>query len=122
MREVKTQTEKGKRAGEELRTRTPIPLVKIRDIRVLNPCPSVCIHPPQFCYGGRVRGSSQIFKIKKPSLNGRKTLKVILGNLRGFLPKKFRIFFRALLSEIIGKSVKNTPKNTSNYPQKTCNL
>jgi hypothetical protein len=52
------------------------------------------------------------FKIKKPSLNARKTLKVNKGKLRVILPKKFRIFFRALLREIIGKSAKNTPKNT----------
>jgi hypothetical protein len=70
-------------------------------------------------HGGRPQGP---FKIKEPSQNARKNVQVILGNLRVFLPKKFRIFFRALLREIIGESIKKTPKNTSKCPQKTCNL
>jgi hypothetical protein len=77
MREVQRQKEKGKRAGDELRKRTLIQLVKIREIRVSNPCLSVCIHPPQFCYGGRGRGSNPVFKIKKPPQNARKIGKVM---------------------------------------------
>jgi len=79
MREVKRQKEKGKKAGGELCKRTPIPscperllgCVKIRAIGVLNPCLSVFI-----------RGFNTAFKIKKPSPNAQKLLKVNKGQLR----------------------------------------
>jgi hypothetical protein len=118
MREVKRQKEKGKRPEDGLRKRTPIPLVKTREIRVWNLCVSACIHPPQYCYGGRVCGPNAAFKIKGPSQNVRKTLKVNKGNLRVFSAKKFQIFLWALLWTIIGKSAKNLPKNHSNLPKK----
>jgi hypothetical protein len=71
MREVKRQTERGKRVGDELRKRTPAPLVKIRAIRVSHPCLSVCI-----------RGLNLAFKIKSPPNNTGKTVKPNKGQLR----------------------------------------
>ena len=77
MREVKRQEEKGKRAGDELRKRTPVQFVKICAIRAIcairvsNPCPSVSI-----------RGLNPVFKIKNRSPNAKKLLKVNKGQLR----------------------------------------
>jgi hypothetical protein len=118
MREVERQQEKGKKPGDELRKRTPISLAKISAIRVSNPRSFAPIHPPQFCYGGRVRGSNPAFNIKKPSQNLRKPLKVNKGKLRVFLAKKFRIFLAALLREIIGESQNYDQKNRSNWRKK----
>jgi hypothetical protein len=77
-----------------------MPLVKIGAIRVWNLYASVSI-----C------GQNPVFKIKKSSPNLRKTLKVNKGNLRVFLPKKFRIF----CGHFYGKSLANPQK----IPQKT---
>ena len=89
MREVKRQKEKGKMAGDELRQRTPIPscperlrgCLKIREIRVSNPCLSVCI-----------RGSNPVFEIKKPSNTSEKPSNPIKVN-QGFFPQKNSQFF-----------------------------
>jgi len=47
-----------------------------------------------------------------------KTIKPNQTESRGFSWKKFRIFFRALLWEIIGKTCKNRQKNRSNLRKK----
>jgi hypothetical protein len=75
MREVKRQKEKVKRAGGELRKRTPALLVKMSAIRVWNLCSSV-----------PVCGPNPVFKIKNPSQNVRKVGKPMQGKASVLTP------------------------------------
>jgi ribonuclease D len=100
-----------KKAGQKWHGRTRIPLVKMSAIHVWNLCASVSIHPPQFCYGGRVCGLNPALKIKTQSQTTKKTLKVIKGNLRVILPKKFRIFY----GHFYGKSLANPAKQAKKH-------